>query len=218
MALITITAPAGPISGDDAQRAARQELQHAVYHRDDQSWLDRAGGWLGDQATHLVNASPSGSLLLVVVGMLVVGVSLAVVRAGRPRRAARARADAGADPLRPATGTDHRRLAEQLAASGKRADALREWVRSAVSTIEERGILEVRPGRTGAEVARAAGAALPDARDQLLGVIEAFDEVWFGGRCATDADVALGREAADAVVAARVAPVATSPTPYAVPR
>jgi hypothetical protein len=39
----------------------------------------------------------------------------------------------------------------------------------------------------------------------------AFDEVWFGGREASDADVALARAAADAVQSARIVTDAVDP-------
>ena len=60
-----------------------------------------------------------------------------------------------------------------------------------------------RPGRTGAATAREAGAAAARAADELAAATAAFDEVWFGGRAATAADVARARAAADAVARAR---------------
>ncbi|MGH8959636.1 MAG: DUF4129 domain-containing protein, partial [Jatrophihabitantaceae bacterium] len=58
--------------------------------------------------------------------------------------------------------------------------------------------------------AREAGRVLPAAADELRAATVAFDEVWFGGRAATDADVAIGRAAADGVAAARLAAPATA--------
>ena len=60
-------------------------------------------------------------------------------------------------------------------------------------------MLPPRPGRTGAATAFEAGPLLPVAADDLAAAMRAFDQVWFGGRPATDADVALGRSAADGV-------------------
>ena len=118
------------------------------------------------------------------------------VRAGVPgrrvRRAGRRRARPARAGRRPAT------TAGSPASSppdGRRAEALREWLRAAVQTIEDRGVLPPRPGRTGAGDrprgrVRCCPAAAADAgrRDHAR-----FDEVWFGGRPATDADVAPRR-------------------------
>ena len=148
--------------------------------------------------------------------LLAVGVVVAV-RAGVPTRRARGGGAAGADLLAPDGVHDHRRLAAQLALDGRRAEALREWLRAAVQTIEDRGVLPPRPGRTGATTAREAGPLLPGAAAALAAGTRAFDEVWFGGRAATDADVAAGQQAADAVAAARISSGA-APAGMAVPR
>jgi hypothetical protein len=113
---------------------------------------------------------------------------------------------------------DHRRSARQFAADGRRAEALREWLRAAVQTIEDRGVLPPRPGRTGAAVAREAGPLLPAAAADLAATTTAFDEVWFGGRAATDADVARAEAAADAVLSARVGTGTPAPAGLAVPQ
>ena len=139
-------------------------------------------------------------------------VIFAVVRAGPPRRVARsARSDD--DPLRPVAAADHRRLAADLAAQGRHAEALREWLRATVQTIEERGILTPTPGRTGAATAREAGPLLPAAADQMRAATRAFDEVWFGGRTATTADVESGRAAAQAVACRRAWRIRPAPRP-----
>ena len=142
-----------------------------------------------------------GLVLLLLLGV-VVGLVLGV-RAGLPTRRRRTR-DATADPLAPEAAADHRRRAAELDRQGLRAEALREWLRAAVQTVEQRGVLLPRPGRTGAATAREAGPLLPAAADDLASAVQAFDEVWFGGRAATDADVAAGRAAADAVTSSRI--------------
>jgi hypothetical protein len=114
------------------------------------------------------------------------------------------------DPLAPVAARDHRRIAAALTADGRRAEALREWLRATVAAIEERGVLPPRPGRTGAATAREAGPLLPAVAADLDAATRAFDEVWFGGREATDADVASARAAADGVLSARVAAAAGS--------
>jgi hypothetical protein len=193
-----------PVGGDAAQRAARSELSHPEYHRDEPSLLSRFLHWLADQLGRLLSGSGASHavLLLTFVGIAVVLVF--AIRAGVPGRRVRRASDAELDPLAPLPARDHRRLARQFAADGRRAEALREWLRAAVQTIEDRGVLPPRPGRTGAAVAREAGPLLPTAAAELAAATAAFDEVWFGGRDATDADVASAEAAADLVGSARI--------------
>lgn len=211
-------AVADPIGGPEAQRAAREELRKLEYHRDDPSLVSRFLDWVSRRLDTLFSGSAGGSALLVLVVLIAAVVIFAIVRAGPPRAAARAgRPDD--DPLRPLASADHRRLAASLAAQGRHAEALREWLRALVQTIEERGILPATPGRTGAATAREAGPLLPTAADQMGAATRAFDEVWFGGRAATPGDVELARSAAELVTSARVARPANAPagTGYAMP-
>jgi hypothetical protein len=99
---------------------------------------------------------------------------------------------------------DHRRIAAELEAAGRWRDALREWLRAVVSSIEERGVLDRRPGRTGAATAREAGPLLPSLASELAAVTAAFDEVWYGGRPATRDDAAAAHRVADAVLRAPI--------------
>jgi hypothetical protein len=192
-----------PVPGPDAHHAVVEQLRKAEYHRGDKSYVTRAWDWVLDRLDALFSGSPGGNTLLVLLVIVAAVVILAVVRAGVPRRTAR-RAVAF-DPLAPQPEVDHRRQALAFSANGQRAEALREWLRAAVAGVEERGVLLPRPGRTGAALAREAGPLLPDAAADLAVAATAFDEVWFGGRPATDADVAAARAAAELVekVAAR---------------
>ncbi len=199
--MLAAPTPAGPVTGDAAQQAARDELRRLMYHRNDPSLIDRFFNWLGDRSSHLVDGSISGSSLLIVVILIGAVLIFAVVRAGRPRR--RTGGPAAPDPLAPRGDVDHRQLAERFSAEARYGEALREWLRAAVQNIEGRGLLEPRPGRTGSEIAREAGLVLPDAAPPLQVATTAFDEIWFGERPARAEDAAAGRVAADTVAAAR---------------
>jgi hypothetical protein len=199
-----VSLPPGPISGDAARRAAQLELRRSEYHRDDPNVLSRALDWLGDRLDSVVSGSPTGSATLILLLLLGGVVAFAVIRAGRPRRLARLAA-ASADPLAPDRLADHARLATDLERQGRLAEALREWLRAAIATIEARGVLDPRPGRTGAALAREAGAALPAVAEPLNAAVDAFDAVWFGRRPASAADVANARQVALAIRTARVA-------------
>ncbi|MGN6607642.1 MAG: DUF4129 domain-containing protein [Jatrophihabitans sp.] len=197
-----------PVSGPDARAAAEQELRHAEYHRDDPSLATKALQWAGDRLAELLSGSTGSNALLVVLVLLALVVGYAVVRAGRGGRTARGAAGT-ADPLRPVAAVDHRAEARAHEAAGRLAEAVREWLRAAVATIEQRGVLTPRPGRTGAAIAAEAGPLLPDAAEVLAAAARAFDEIWFGGRAATDGDVGAAREAAAAAASAR--PVRAEP-------
>jgi hypothetical protein len=210
---------AGPIGGEAAHQAAINELRKAEYHRDDPGLTDRILTWLVQRLGWLLSGTTAGSAGLLVL-VLLGGVGIfAVVRARSARAGVRAQAAERADPLRPLHARDHRVAAERLAAEGRRAEALREWLRATVQTIEERGVLDPRPGRTGDDIAREAGVLLPSAADALTVAMDAFDLVWFGGRPATDADLVAGRAAAGAVRAARIERhAATAGAHFAAPR
>jgi hypothetical protein len=194
----------GPISGDAARRAAQLELRRAEYHRDDPSVISRVLDWIGDRLDSVVSGSATGSATLILLVLLGGVVTFAVIRAGRPRRLARA-ASTTVDPLAPDGQVDHARRAADFEQQGRLAEALREWLRATIATIEARGVLDPRPGRTGAALAREAGAVLPALAESLEAAVDAFDAVWFGRRSATAADVANARGAAQAVRSARLA-------------
>jgi hypothetical protein len=206
-----------PTDGSAAQRAAEAELRKPEYHRDDPDLVDRALHWIGRRVSSLFDGSTGGSATLILLVLLLAAVIFAVVKAGPPRRVARLGAPGDDDPLRPLGARDHRRLAAQFAAAGQRAEAMREWLRAAVQTIEDRGVLMPEPGRTGVATARQAGPLLPSAATDLRAATGAFDEVWFGGRAANDADVAVAQAAADGVLSARIERAVSGPNEYALP-
>lgn len=204
-----MTAGPGPIDGGAAREAARAELENRDYHADDPGYTTRVLHWIGRHLAELFTGGAGGHALL--LALVAIGVLLIVfaVRAGVPRAGARAAGVDVPDPLAPVPARAHRRIAQQLTADGRRDEALREWLRAAVATIEERGVLPPLPGRTGAATAREAGPLLPAAAAGLAAASRAFDEVWFGGRSATDADVSSAAAAADAARVARIAEAST---------
>jgi hypothetical protein len=209
----------GPVDGGAARQAAKAELTHREYHRDDPGLTSRVLHWIGRHLAELFTGGGGSHALLIVLVVILAAVIVFAVRAGAPSRSRRVLLPGEADPLASVPARDHRRIAAQLAAEGRRAEALREWLRAAVASIEERGVLPPRPGRTGAATAGEAGPLLPAAAGDLRAATAAFDEVWFGGRDASDADVALARAAADAVQSARITTTAAADGPrLAVPQ
>lgn len=203
-------APGDPVDRSAAREAARRELSKAIYHRDDpplQVRLLRAVlRWLNRVYDAAAAASPGGGLgLLALVALVVIAVVVIRLRVGPLRATARLRPPLASD--RPRTAAEHRAAADRFAAEQRWAEAVRERLRAVARDLETRGVLEPRAGRTAAEVAAEAGAALPDLAPELRAAAQLFDEIWYGGRAATaDSDQRL-RDLDDAV-RRRAVPVA----------
>lgn len=188
------------IDRDDARRAAEAELAKHEYLTAQPNLWERAISWLGhgiaglfEQASRVTPGGPLGLLVLLAVVVLIVVVVR--LRVGGMARANRVRREVFEDRSRGAR--DYRNAAEEAAAAGDFATAVRERYRAIVRELEERGVLDELSGRTADEAAREAGVRLPDSRDELLAAAALFDAVHYGGREASSVDydrlVALDR-------------------------
>jgi hypothetical protein len=89
-------------------------------------------------------------------------------------------------------------LADQLAAQGRYAEAVRERLRGIVRELVDAGVVENRPGFTITELARAASHARPSVRVPLDAASLLFSDLWYGQRPATAAhDARMRRYAAE---------------------
>ncbi|MEU6547511.1 DUF4129 domain-containing protein [Streptomyces sp. NPDC046859] len=172
---------------DPAREAARRELSKSMYHEDDPSWFQRAldafWAWVEDLFDSASAVTPGGPLGLVVVILVVLAVvGLLWWRLGTPRREPISSAALFDD--RPRSAADHRSAAEAHAAQGHWNRAVQERMRAIVRALEERALLDVRPGRTADEAAADAGRSLPAHTDRLRAAARAFDDVTYGGRAA----------------------------------
>ncbi|WP_282083571.1 DUF4129 domain-containing protein [Streptomyces tendae] len=177
--------PPVTIPRDPAREAARRELSKGMYHENDPSWFQRAlnafWDWIGELFSTASTATPGGTLGLVVVILAVAAVLGALWwRLGTPRRSA-VSAPALFDD-RPRSAADHRAAAQAHAAQGHWSQAVQERMRAVVRALEERALLDIRPGRTADEAATEAGHALPAHRDRLRTAARDFDDVAYGGR------------------------------------
>ncbi|MEV4561379.1 DUF4129 domain-containing protein [Kitasatospora sp. NPDC049285] len=196
---------------DAARDAAHEELRKAVYHQHDPGLIDRALDWLGRQFDRMFDnlGSPfggGGGTALVL--LLVVAVLIAAAlwwRYGAPGRTARS-TSALFTADGPRSADQHRAAAAAHAAAGEWADAVREQMRALVRGLEERTLLDPRPGRTADEAAAEAGRALPDHAAELAAAAGLFDDIAYGDRTA-DQDAYRTLAALDRTVAA------TRPTP-----
>ncbi|MFJ4078531.1 DUF4129 domain-containing protein [Streptomyces iakyrus] len=174
---------------DPAREAARRELSKRMYHENDPSLFQRAldafWDWLGKLFNAASTATPGGTLGLIVVILAVIAVLAALWwRLGTPRRQPTSSAPLFDD--RPRSAADHRATAEAHAAQGHWNQAVQERMRALVRALEERALLDVRPGRTADEAAAEAGRALPAHTDRLHTAARDFDDVTYGGRSATE--------------------------------
>ncbi|WP_345596513.1 DUF4129 domain-containing protein [Streptomyces marokkonensis] len=181
--------PPVTIPRDPAREAARHELSKRMYHENDPSRLQRAlnafWDWIEDLFGSASTATPGGTLGLVVVIVAVVAVLGALWwRLGTPRRRA-ASAPALFDD-RPRSAADHRAAADAHAAQGHWNQAVQERMRAVVRALEERALLDIRPGRTADEAATEAGRALPAHGAGLRAAARDFDDVTYGGRPGTE--------------------------------
>lgn len=96
--------------------------------------------------------------------------------------------------------------ADQLAAAGRYAEAVRERLRAIVRDLIERDVLPHTPGWTVTELARGAAIVRPPLAAPLADAVAIFSEIWYGLRPATAADDAAMRARAAAVAAVLAEP------------
>ncbi|MCY0962705.1 DUF4129 domain-containing protein [Streptomyces sp. H27-H5] len=198
---------------DAAREAAERELSKAAYHRNDpgliQRAFDRFWEWLGDFLDSASGATPGGGFgLLAVLVLIVLAVAALWWRLGSPRRTAAGPGLLFDDGLRSAA--DHRATADAHAAAGRWTEAVQERMRAVVRSLEERTLLDPRPGRTADEAATEAAVSLPDHGADLRAAARAFDDVTYGGR-AGDPDTYDRLRTLD-ITLERAKPLLTGPT------
>ncbi|EST26271.1 hypothetical protein M878_27520 [Streptomyces roseochromogenus subsp. oscitans DS 12.976] len=160
-----------------------------MYHENDPGLFQRAlkafWDWLDRLLNSAASATPGGTVGLIVVVLFVVAVLAALWwRLGTPRRQPTSTASLFGD--RPRSAAEHRAAAEAHAVQGHWTQAVQERMRAIVRSLEERTLLDHRPGRTADEAAAEAGRALPAHTNRLRAAAREFDDVTYGGRRATD--------------------------------
>jgi hypothetical protein len=195
-----------PITRDGAQRAAHNELAKAIYHRQQDPLLVRAvkavGRALSSVIDHGSSVAPGGAAGLALLLVVLLVVVLLIRRQVGPLRRTAAIAGSVLPTGRSLTAAEHRARADAAAARGDHDTAVLESMRADVRALEERGVIDQRPGRTALEVARDGGAGLPAATPVLDAAARTFDDVVYGGGPAGPDQVETLR-AADRAVAGR---------------
>ncbi|WP_374774261.1 DUF4129 domain-containing protein [Streptomyces sp. NBC_01310] len=191
-----------------AREAAEHELSKPMYHENDPSLLDRAVrrllDWVDDLFSAAAGATPGGTLGVVVIVLLIVlAVALLWWRLGTPSKV-----PAGAGALlgeRVRSAADYRTEADAHAAAGRWTEAVQARMRALVRSLEERTLLDPRPGRTADEAAAEAAVTLPGHAADLRTAARVFDDVTYGGRVGDQAMYARLRDLDTAVERTRPA-------------
>ncbi|WP_454859772.1 DUF4129 domain-containing protein [Promicromonospora soli] len=189
---------------DTAREWLSSELQKPEY-AERESLLTRLINWVADwlDGIEWPDASMSGPQLGLAVAVIAVVVLVIAWLVAGPVRLGRERAGSAevldADDVR--TAAKMRAAADAAAAAGDWRTAAVERFRAVVRSLEERVIIEPRPGRTAQEAAADAGERLVAQAAGLRSGADLFDGVEYGDRVATAQDDAALR-ALDAEVAA----------------
>lgn len=178
---------------DPAREAAERELSQDLYTRHEPGPFRRAWDWLWERLFGALESAafhtPGGWLgLLIILLILAAGLVAIRLRLGALRTAAGPRPAGALFTERPRSAAEHRAAAEEHAAAGRWSPAVRERMRAIVRALEERALLDPRPGRTATEAAAEAARALPDLGPRLHDGAALFDAVAYGDRPATADD------------------------------
>jgi hypothetical protein len=145
--------------------------------------------------------------------VVLAGLGALLIRRGHSAGRAGAGQGSGLEIEPGRTADQLRAEAAAFAAAGDWAQAVRARLRAVVLTLEARGDIDPRPGRTAAEVAAEAGAVRPELRDQLWKGALTFGEIWYGRRPATAGDDQVLKELDEAVRRRSTRPALTGAGP-----
>lgn len=174
------------IDGDAAHDAAQRELGKPIYPRPtltDQlmAWLDRILYKVYTEGSWLPGGWITAALLLTVLAVAV----FVAIRIARRTMGTRRSAGLPMFDSHQLSAAQHRAESERCAAQGDWASAIRHRTRAIARQFEETDVLNPVPGRTATELARDAGAALPDLRAEFQQAAMTFNDVSYGAQPGT---------------------------------
>lgn len=179
-------------SSPQAQEWLRDELAKPEYQSAKPTWFDVASKAVQDWLAALFNG-PTGDagpvLLLVVVVVVAALIVAAFLIFGRPRVNRRGDSDRrtlfGSDDARSAA--ELRRSAADAARAADWPLAIEEQFRAIAAALDERTLVEVRPGTTATEFAAQAARSAPGQAAELRQAARTFDEVRYLDRPGSEA-------------------------------
>jgi hypothetical protein len=178
--------PTIDIDRDTAHELAQRELSSPIYPKPALS--EQLSNWLDEAIYRIVSAGstvPGGWFTLTLLAILVAVAVVVAVRIARNTMHTNRSADQPLFGSTELSADQHRATAEQCAAGGDWAAAIRHRLRAVARHLEETGVLDAVPGRTSLELARAAGSAMPDLSREFVDGATTFNDVTFGERPGT---------------------------------
>lgn len=173
--------PSIDIDRDAAHRAAQDELNKPIYAKG--SAREHLVDWLNDAIYRLLQKTssiPGGWFTATVLFILLAIAVIVAIQIARRTMRSRRGGDYSLFEAAQLTAAQHRATAENYAAEGDWAAAIRHRLRAVARQLEETGVLTAAPGRTANELARDAGAALPHLANELVQAATAFNDVTYG--------------------------------------
>lgn len=199
--------PLEPFPRQPSADEAARELSKQIYQDEKPSLLQRMVDWITGTIGHVLDRlqghGPGGSVGLLILVLLVAVIAGGLIwKFGLPGRSASVRRKT--DPVTPTrSAVEHEARADEYAAEGRFAEAVRERLRGVVAGLVARDLVDNRPGRTAHELALQAGQVLPGAAADLDAAAELFAEIWYGERTASAEHDQRMRGIAARVAAAR---------------
>ena len=179
--------PAIDIDRDTAHEAAQHELAKPIYPK--ASLTERFSEWLQELIFRIVQEASSlpGGWFTITVLLIVLAVAIVVaVRVARRTMRTNRGGEHALFDSHELTAAQHRATAEQYAAEGNWGAAIRHRLRAVARQLEEDGVLSPVPGRTATELAKDAGAAVPELVGELMQAANVFNDVTYGERPGTE--------------------------------
>jgi hypothetical protein len=178
--------PTIDIDRDTAHQAAQRELDKPIYPKG--SVAQRVHEWIHELLYRLIeqgSSVPGGWLTISVLVTLLVVAVVAAIRIARRTIRTRKAADYQLFDVGQLSAAQHRAIAEQFAAEGDWASAIRHRLRAVARGLEENGTLDPAPGRTANELAADAAERIPALAAELSRSATTFNDVTYGERPGT---------------------------------
>ena len=185
-----MTPPQLPVpehTADEAGRAARSVLSRAEFDEPPTPLLERLRDdlfeFLGRLFARLLEGATGSPLGWLVVGIVVAGLAVVVVRFARgvARDPEGDAVRAGAAGRRRRSAADWRADADRLERAGDWRGALRCRYRALVADLGARGLVDEVPGRTAGEYRADITVNAPLVADDFSGATALFERAWYGG-------------------------------------
>ncbi|MET0900967.1 MAG: DUF4129 domain-containing protein [Mycobacterium sp.] len=180
--------PPVDIDRDAAREAAERELTKPIYPTG--SLSDRLGEWIDHLIYRIITKGdllPGGWFTISLLLLVLVVAAVVAIRLARKTMRTNRGGDHQLFGSAELSADRHRDAAQQCAARGEWAAAIRHRLRAVARHLEETGVLAAVPGRTANELARDAGTSLPGLSGELARAATAFNDVTYGERPGTPA-------------------------------